>query len=192
MSDLNKERQKAIREAWRNEKSYVRSGNGTRDWSQAEQKQIVAKGRANGYEGHHMKSVKEYPQDAGNSQNIQFLNRIEHINGAHNGNSCNATNGYYDPKTGIMHSFGNNNLQAPPSQALSSPLSPKQQDIAIKIEQARKQAAHQAKVEMKQPVAKESTKLENFKNNISTNKNSEKKSQILETNNQTSNKGQGR
>ena len=150
MSDTNKERLKAIREAWRSERRQVCTGMGTRDWSQSEQRQIVAKGRADGYEGHHMKSVKDYPQHAGNPQNIQFLNRSEHINGAHRGNSQNATNGYYNPQTGTMHSFGKNDPAMPQSQALSAPLTPKQQDLAIKREQIRKQAAQQAKADFKQ------------------------------------------
>jgi len=150
MSDINQERIKAIREAWKSERTYVRGGVGTRDWSQSEQREIVAKGRANGYEGHHMKSVKDYPQHAGNPQNIQFLNRSEHINGAHKGNTQNATNGYYDPKTGTMHDFGNRAPQAPQSQALSVPLTQKEQNLAIKREQARQQAAKQAKAELNQ------------------------------------------
>jgi hypothetical protein len=40
------------------------------------------------------------------------------------------------------------------SQNLSTPLTQRQQDLAIKREQARQQAAKQAKAEMKQPVTK--------------------------------------
>ena len=148
MVDLNKERQKAIRDAWKSEKSNVRQGMGTRDWSQNEQRQIVAKGKANGYEGHHMKSVKEYPQYAGDPKNIQFLNRSEHVNGAHKGNTQNPTNGYYNPKTGTTQDFGNRPPQSPQAQALSSPLTQRQQGNALKREQAKAQAANQAKAEM--------------------------------------------
>lgn len=154
MSDTNQERKSAVREAWKNERGFVREAKGTRDWSQSEQREILAKGRANGYEGHHMKSVKEYPQYAGDPKNIQFLNRSEHVNGAHNGNTQNATNGYYNPETKTMHNFGNSNPQAPQPQTLSSPLVQRQQDIEIKREQARQQAAKQAKTETKQAVTK--------------------------------------
>jgi len=154
MPDINKERQNAVREAWKNEKSRVREGQGTRDWSQSEQREIVAKGRAIGYQGHHMKSVKDYPKHAGNPNNIQFLNRTEHIGGAHNGNTQNATNGYYNPETGKMNDFGNRNPTAPQSHTLSTPLTQRQQNVAIKREQVRKQAAEQAKTEQKQAVAK--------------------------------------
>lgn len=154
MTDTNQERKKAVREAWKNERSLVREGMGTRDWSQSEQREISAKGRANGYEGHHMKSVKEYPRHAGDPQNIQFLNRSEHVNGAHKGNTQNATNGYYDPKTGVTRGFDNRSPHAPQSQPLSAPLPQRQQDIASKREQARQQAAQKAKTETKQPTAK--------------------------------------
>jgi len=107
VSDINKERKNAVREAWKNERAHVRGGNGTRDWSQTEQKEIVAKGRANGYEVHHMKSVKDYPQHAGDPKNIQFLNRSEHVDGAHKGNTQNSTNGYYNPSTKTMPSSNN-------------------------------------------------------------------------------------
>lgn len=120
MIDINKERKAAVREAWKNERAHVRNGNGTRDWSLSEQRQILAKGKANGYEGHHMKSVREYPQYAGDSKNIQFLNRNEHVNGAHKGSTQNPTNGYYDHKTGTMHDFGNRSPQAAQVQPLSS------------------------------------------------------------------------
>jgi hypothetical protein len=172
MSDTNQERKNAVREAWKSERSYVREGNGTRDWSQSEQREILAKGRANGYEGHHMKSVKEYPQYAGDPQNIQFLNRSEHVNGAHKGNTQNATNGYYNPETKTMHSFGNNNPQAPQSQTLSAPLTQKQQEIAIKREQARQQAARQAKTESKQSVTKmtpDNTQAQNSQSPVTAN-----------------------
>lgn len=57
-----------------------------------------------GYEGQHMKSANEYPD------NIQFLKGRtmdvnEHLD-AHRGNYKNPTNGYYDPKTGVMVNFG--------------------------------------------------------------------------------------
>jgi hypothetical protein len=122
MNDINQERKNAVREAWKNERGHVRSGMGTRDWSETEQREISSLGRATGYEGHHMRSVKDYPQYAGDSQNIQFLNRSEHVNGAHRGNTQNSTNGYYDPETGKMHSFGNGNHTAPEAKALSQPL----------------------------------------------------------------------
>jgi hypothetical protein len=135
MSDVNKARKDAVREAWKNERSLVREGKGTRDWSQRQQIGMIRKGQVSGYDGHHMQSVKTHPQQAGNPQNIQFLNKSEHIKGAHRGSTQNATNGYYNPQTGTMHSFGSRNPQAPQMQ-LSAPLSQNQINSAIKREQA--------------------------------------------------------
>lgn len=154
MIDTNRERQKAVREAWKREKAFIREGKGTRDWSQAEQREILSIGKATGYDGHHMKSVKDYPQHAGNPDNIQFLKLTEHIDGAHKGNTQNSTNGYYDPKTKQMSEFCNRNPKSPPSQNLSQPLTQRQQNIVIKREQARKQSVEQAKLEFKQSVSK--------------------------------------
>ena len=99
MSDIAYERRKAVAEAWKNEKKLVAAGKGTRDWSQKEQREILSKGKAAGYQGHHMKSVDGHNAKAGESSNIQFLTRSEHL-AAHKGNYRNNTNGYYDPATG--------------------------------------------------------------------------------------------
>ena len=87
MTDTNKARKDAVREAWKNEGALVREGKGTRDWSQRQQIGMVRKGQVSGFQGHHMQSVKTHPQQAGNPQNIQFLNKAEHIKGAHRGNT---------------------------------------------------------------------------------------------------------
>lgn len=110
---LNKERQKAVREAWKNEKNLVQQGKGTRNWSESQQKELCTRGAVKGYDGHHMKSVSKYPRYAGNPKNIQFLTEKEHYN-AHGGNFKKPTNGYYDPKTGTMHNFKGNELKSVP------------------------------------------------------------------------------
>jgi len=135
MSDINKARKDAVREAWRNEKASVMKGSGTRDWSQRQQISLVRKGQVNGFHGHHMQSVKTHQHQAGNPHNIQFLTKSEHIQGAHGGKTTNSTNGFYNPQTGTMHGFGNNNPQAP-QMKLSNPLSQTQISSAIKREQA--------------------------------------------------------
>lgn len=107
---LQTERQKAVDEAWKFEVELVRRGKGTRQWTADEQKELLATGKVNGYYGHHMQSVKTNPENAGNKDNIQFLNYEEHINGAHQGSTKNSTNGYYDPQTGQMHEFKDGKL----------------------------------------------------------------------------------
>lgn len=106
---LSNERQRAVRNAWKEEKERVKSGQGTRDWSPAQQKELIQRGAVSGYEGHHMKSVSLYPEYAGDSKNIQFLSEEEHFE-AHQGNYHNATNGYYDPETQTMNEFNGDEL----------------------------------------------------------------------------------
>jgi len=134
MSDINQQRASAVRGAWKNESTLVRQGQGTRNWSQRQQIGIIRKGQVNGYDGHHMQSVKTHQKQAGNPKNIQFLSKKEHIKGAHRGNTKNATNGYYNPNTGTMYNFGKNRPQAP-QMKLSQPLSQKQINSAVKREQ---------------------------------------------------------
>lgn len=103
---LSYQRQNAVRNAWKEEKNRVSDGIGTRKWSENEQKELLEKGRVSGYEGHHMKSVKLYPEYAGDSKNIQFLTEDEHLYGAHKGDYHNLTNGYYDWDSKQMVEFG--------------------------------------------------------------------------------------
>lgn len=120
---LNSDRQKAVRDAWAREKEYVLKGKGTCDWSIKEQKELIQTGHVNGYDGQHMKSVAEYPEYAASADNIQFLKHEDHLK-AHNSGQVKSgfrspTNGYYDAKTGEMHSFGNKPPKAPESFELS-------------------------------------------------------------------------
>lgn len=109
---LSNLRQAAVRQAWRAEKERVQNGLGTRDWSPAEQKEILERGAVKGYEGHHMKSVSQFPEYAGDSKNIQFLSEEEHLLGAHQGSYHNSTNGYFDPETKKMQEFRAGELPA--------------------------------------------------------------------------------
>jgi len=96
-----------------------------------------------------MKSVKAYPEHAGNPENIQFLkNSSEHKRGAHGGDTQCPTNGYYDHRTGRMHDFGNRDPQAPQTMTLSEPMTQLQKDI-VRNEEQRRQAARQAQAEEK-------------------------------------------
>lgn len=115
---LSNERQRAVRNAWKEEKERVKSGQGTRDWSPAQQKELIQRGAVSGYEGHHMKSVSMYPEYAGDSKNIQFLSEEEHFE-AHQENYHNATNGYYDPETQTMNEFNGDELISTQASELS-------------------------------------------------------------------------
>jgi hypothetical protein len=89
---VEKDRRRAIKEALSKERELVEQGTGTRQWTKAQQEEILAGNRPrdeNGValEGHHKACVSEYPQHAGNPDNIQWLTEDEHLNGAHNGNT---------------------------------------------------------------------------------------------------------
>ncbi len=129
-SSIGYERRKADVNAWNKEKELVLNGSGTRDWSPKEQRQILLTGKAKGYEGHHMKSVDGHNSRAGDAENIQFLNRKEHL-AAHGGNFKNNTNGFYDYKTGVMHSFGRYKPTIE-AKCLSNPLDKKQVEALTK------------------------------------------------------------
>ena len=86
-------RQSAVRKAWKQEKEMVESiGQGTRDWSKKEMKELFENGKVKGYQGHHINNVKDHPSMAGDPNNIEFLNKTEHLD-AHNGNYRNKTEG---------------------------------------------------------------------------------------------------
>jgi len=119
---------KAIRLAWEREQELVKNGQGTRDWTEEQQKDILnpdigkaydENGRA--YEGQHMKSVEQYPEYQGNPDNIQFLTREEHL-AAHRGSWQNQTNWYYDPEKKEYTIFGSDELIPCKPNKLSNPI----------------------------------------------------------------------
>ena len=137
MSDLNSKREQAVRGAWKRERELIREGKGTREWSVDEQKAILAKGNLREkYDGHHMKSVKGYPDDAHKPENIQFLTPSEHLQ-AHGGNTRNVTHGYYDPKTGATKSYKDQEPNVP-VRDLEKRVTQEKQNDATKREHIRK------------------------------------------------------
>lgn len=82
----NTDRQKAVQLAWEREKTLVREGKGTRDWTVDQQAEMLSAKNGEGvkgFEGSHMMTVKDYPQYEGNPENIQFLTASEHFGGVH-------------------------------------------------------------------------------------------------------------
>lgn len=72
-------RRAAIRQAWAMERRlYRETGRGTRDWTPSEGRELLRHGRVRGYEGHHRRSVADYPSDADNPDNIEFLTADAH------------------------------------------------------------------------------------------------------------------
>ncbi|MBN2006247.1 MAG: hypothetical protein JXA21_23030 [Anaerolineae bacterium] len=99
---LNSERSAAVREAKRQEIALVqRTGRGTRDWTPRQLVQLK-KGRfPKGYQGHHINSVKRFPELARNPDNIRFLTFRQHLN-AHWGNFRRATSGRMFNRKSLM------------------------------------------------------------------------------------------
>jgi RHS repeat-associated protein len=93
LAALDRARARGIKRAWSEEKALVReTGSGTRDWSAAETKELLATGKVAGYDGHHINNVHAFPELAADPANVTFLDGDEHLN-AHGGNWKNRTTG---------------------------------------------------------------------------------------------------
>ena len=135
-SNLNYQRRCAVSKAWSRERREVLQSRGSRNWSQKEQREIIATGKCHGYEGQHMLSVKSHPEHAGNETNIQFLTHEEHFQ-AHGGNWKNNANGRYNLKTKKVDLF-EGEIPKTNYRKLSDPLSERAKKIAnTKYEKSR-------------------------------------------------------
>ena len=121
-NNINYQRRCAVNKAWINERQQIMNSRGSRNWTQKEQREILATGKCHGYEGQHMLSVKKHPEHAADENNIQLLTRKEHFQ-AHGGNWKNDANGRYNLKTGKIEPFVDDipnikykNLSAPLSE----------------------------------------------------------------------------
>ena len=122
-------RQKGVSLAWKREREQVLNSRGSRNWTQAEQRQIISTGRCAGIEGQHMMSVKKHPEQADNPNNIQFLTHEEHLK-AHGGNYKNDANGRYNRKTGQVEKFTSNDPGNTNYRKLTNPLNDRQKKLA--------------------------------------------------------------
>lgn len=118
----------AIRKAWEREKQLVLEGKGTRNWTVAQQQELLTRNppKISGFEGQHMLDTSTYPQYAGDPNNIQFLTYEEHYFGAHNEKWKNSTCGRFDPETGEMIPISPDALKAPPVIELTDKIDPEQ------------------------------------------------------------------
>ena len=104
--DIQKARSRAVKEAWEKEADRVREGRGTWDWTVEQQAELLSRSHTNnpgvsGFEGSHMLSAKDYPEHAGNPDNIQLIPTIAHYDGVHERNPREHTpNGIYNAETG--------------------------------------------------------------------------------------------
>lgn len=87
-------RRKAVRLAWEGERRMVaKTGTGTRPWTAAERAELLETGKVAGYVGHHINSVKGYPELAGNPNNVEFVEGASGNLARHGGNFQNITSG---------------------------------------------------------------------------------------------------
>ena len=117
--EIERLRTAAVKAAWENEAVRVRNGRGTRDWTVAQQAELLRYGSISGFEGQHMKNVADYPQFAGDPNNIQFLTPQEHFYGGHDGKWKNKSNGRLDLATGQIIQFTENELPSVPEIELT-------------------------------------------------------------------------
>lgn len=126
MSNRTAAANRAILEAWEREAKLVSEGQGTRDWTPEQQKDILERGKAyddtgRALDGQHMKSVAKYPKYQGDPDNIQFLTRSEHLE-AHKGSWQTPTNWYYDSVTKQFVEFSEEELVPCKKIPLSNPI----------------------------------------------------------------------
>ena len=104
--NIQKARSRAVKEAWEKEADRIREGRGTWDWTVEQQAELLIRSHTNnpgvsGFEGSHMLSAKDYPEHAGNPDNIQLIPTIAHYDGVHERNPREHTpNGIYNAETG--------------------------------------------------------------------------------------------
>lgn len=92
-SSIKSARRRAVRQAWKQEKNLVkRIGQGTRDWTESETKELLTNGKVKDFVGHHINNVKHHPELAGNPANIEFVTKAQHL-AKHGGNFKNKTIG---------------------------------------------------------------------------------------------------
>lgn len=80
--------------AWKYERAEIEmGGSGSGKWTEDQLREIADNGKVRGAEGHHINSVKAYPDQQGNPDNIEFVkNRDEHRQ-RHAGDFKNPTDG---------------------------------------------------------------------------------------------------
>lgn len=117
--ELERLRTAAVKAAWDLEAERLRNGRGTRDWTVAQQAELLQYGSISGFEGQHIKNVADYPQFAGDPNNIQFLTPQEHFFGGHDGKWTNKSNGRLDLAKGQIIPFAENELPSVPEIELT-------------------------------------------------------------------------
>jgi RHS repeat-associated protein len=78
-SALEQARKQAVETAWQQERRVViRTGRGTREWTEKQIEELKRRGKVKGFQGHHINSVNGNAGLAGDPDNIEFLTESEH------------------------------------------------------------------------------------------------------------------
>ena len=134
-ADLDSARGRAVNEAWEREADRVREGRGTWDWTVEQQAEMLSRSHTSnpgvsGFEGSHMLSVKDYPEHAGNPDNIQLIPSIAHYDGVHGRNPrANTPNGIYNSDTGEITPITDGRIPELPVFDLTDRYEPDQQEF---------------------------------------------------------------
>ena len=110
-------RKQAVKDFWTHEQALIKEGKSTRDWTPEQVEDVLHISEKTGimsingeaavdlngkkYYGHHMLSVAENHEYAGDWRNVQALDYEEHYKYAHKGNTHTPTNAFYDPENKI-------------------------------------------------------------------------------------------
>ena len=114
---INNLRKQAVADFWTHEKELIKQGLCTRDWTPEQIEAIMNISEKTGvesinghvaydingkaYYGHHMISVEEHPEYAGDWRNVQALDYTEHYEGAHDHHKTQiSAKGFYNVETG--------------------------------------------------------------------------------------------
>lgn len=94
-AQITKDRAKAVRDAWKKEVEAVKNNTSKYNWTAAQKKELLETGKVAGYDGHHIRTVKELIGTAkekliGSADDIVFLNEKNHVY-VHGGNMQNPT-----------------------------------------------------------------------------------------------------
>lgn len=88
-SVIKNARRKGVEKAWAKEVKAVKEGNSKYNWTRKEIKELLSRGKVQGYDGCHIVDVQANPNLAANPENIIFLKRSVHVNVVHGGNTNN-------------------------------------------------------------------------------------------------------
>ncbi|MBW0933479.1 hypothetical protein [Priestia megaterium] len=92
---INGTRGTGVRRGWAAERAMIaKYGQGSRKWSGKRRAEILRMGKAKGFIGHHINSVKNHPEWAGLAKNIRFVTPKQHYR-LHGGNWKNKTTGKF-------------------------------------------------------------------------------------------------